>query len=92
MAENKATKPAAKKTVKKEVEKKHYSESSFEEFIKLHQKELDSNPILLLGSRMDMIRRMIPNGDLVLKYIRELEKKWDAEELVELAKKVGKKI
>ena len=38
-----------------------------------------------------MIRRMIPDGSIVLKYISELEKKWDSEELIELAVKVGKK-
>ena len=91
MAEKKATKPAVKKAVKKDVEIKHYSEDSFEEFINQHQKEMDNNPILRLGARMDMIRRMIPDGSIVLKYISELEKKWDSEELIELAVKVGKK-
>lgn len=68
------------------------AETSFSDFMKRQREEIESNPVLVLGARMDMIRNMIPDGELVLKYICEIEKKWDADELLEVARKVmGKK-
>lgn len=77
-------KKEAKTTTKKTADKK------VENVNKMEKELMMQNPMLYMGMIMDMVHRCTPEGDLLLAYISELEKKVGVEECIKAVEKVMK--